>query len=370
VTGLDRVAQGYWPKRLAGKNVGLVTHHCGRMADGRLAAEILEAHPDIQLTALFSPEHGYLGVKDTKIASSVDLATGLKIHSLYGKTRKPTREMLKGLDVLVVDLQDIGTRFYTYLSTMVLVMEAATEAEITVVILDRPNPVGGVQCEGPLADVDSLDFVGIHPIPIRHGMTLGELAYLIREDKRLDLDLEVLWMRGWRRDMLFDATGQPWIDPSPNMRSLEAALIYPGLGLLETTNLSVGRGTDSPFEIMGAPWFPTEAVLAHLTAQGLPGVAFESVQFRPAASKHAGKVCRGLRINVVNRRTFRPVAMGLGLARALTECAPRDWNAEKLPRLFKSKETLELIRDALTKHPRAPVPPRFLVKRKRHLRYD
>ena len=370
-TGLERLAQGYWPRRWMGRRVGLVTNHTGRTTDGRSAASVLASHDHVVLAALFSPEHGLYGTVDEKVGHAVDAETGLRVWSLYGEVRKPSKEMLEGLDILVFDIQDIGTRFYTYLSTLTNCMEAAHENGLAVCVLDRPNPIGGVDVEGPLADAASLDFVGIHPLPIRHGMTMGELALMIAAERGWTIELEVVWMKGWQRRMLFDETGIAWVDPSPNMRSLEAALIYPGLGILETTNLSVGRGTDSPFEIVGAPWFPADAVKTRLDAAGLPGVAFEPVVFRPSASKFRGERCRGLRLSVLDRATFRPVAMAMTLAVALRTEAPEAWDRGRLDRLLKSKAVLASVEQSVWPTvPDSETPASFALRRARFLSYD
>ncbi|MGH9904268.1 MAG: exo-beta-N-acetylmuramidase NamZ domain-containing protein, partial [Pyrinomonadaceae bacterium] len=241
-------------KQLAGLKIGLITNHTGRNRQGRSTIDVFHKANNVRLVALFSPEHGIRGLADEKVSDSRDEQTGLPIYSLYGETRRPKPEHLKELDALVFDIQDIGTRFYTYISTLGYAMEEASKARLPVFVLDRPNPIGGLVVEGPIADADKLSFTAYHTIPVRHGMTIGELANYFNQQREIGCDLRVIKMEGWRRPMWFDATNQTWINPSPNMRSLTEATLYPGIGLLETTNVSVGRGTDTPFEIVGAPW--------------------------------------------------------------------------------------------------------------------
>jgi uncharacterized protein YbbC (DUF1343 family) len=253
LTGIDVLARdGFAP--LKGKRVGLLTNHTGVARDGRSTIDVLHAAPGVKLVALFSPEHGIRGVLDAAVPSSKDERTGLPIHSLYSDTRRPTGPMLEGLDAIVVDLQDVGVRFYTYFASMSGVMEEAAKRKIGVVVLDRPNPIGGWQIEGPLPDGTPGDFVAYHPMPVRHGLTMGELARLLNAERSIGADLTVVPMEHWRRDLWFDETGLGWINPSPNMRNLTQATLYPGIGAIEYSNVSVGRGTDQPFEQIGAPW--------------------------------------------------------------------------------------------------------------------
>ncbi|HKE55148.1 MAG TPA: exo-beta-N-acetylmuramidase NamZ domain-containing protein, partial [Pyrinomonadaceae bacterium] len=253
LTGIDVLERDGF-KQLAGMKIGLVTNHTGRDRDGRQTIDVLNNAPGVKLVALFSPEHGIRGLADEKVSDSKDDATGLPIYSLYGDTRRPRPEQLKDLDALVFDIQDVGVRFYTYISTLGYLMEEAAKAQRPVFVLDRPNPIGGVEVEGPTADADKLSFTSYHTIPVRHGLTMGELGQLFNQQRKIGCDLRVIKMDGWRRSMWFDETNLTWINPSPNMRSLTEATLYPGVGLLETTNVSVGRGTDTPFEVVGAPW--------------------------------------------------------------------------------------------------------------------
>jgi uncharacterized protein YbbC (DUF1343 family)/CubicO group peptidase (beta-lactamase class C family) len=257
LTGIDVLVKENFA-RLKGKHVGLVTNHTGMDRQGRSTIDLLHKAEGVTLVALFSPEHGIRGAVDENVNDSKDEKTGLPIYSLYGTRRKPTVDTVKGIDTLVFDIQDAGCRFYTYISTLGLVMEAAAENKIKLVVLDRPNPLGGMASEGPILDAGRESFVGYHTLPVRHGMTVGELGSLFNAEKKLGCDLEVVCMEGWRRGDLFDHTGLTWVNPSPNLRGLTAALLYPGVGLLETTNLSVGRGTDRPFEWIGAPWLDGE----------------------------------------------------------------------------------------------------------------
>jgi uncharacterized protein YbbC (DUF1343 family)/CubicO group peptidase (beta-lactamase class C family) len=333
-------------KQLAGMRVGLITNHTGRDRKGRQTIDVLREAPGVRLVALFSPEHGIRGGLDEKVSDSTDEKTGLPVYSLYGESRRPRAEHLKGLDALVFDIQDIGARFYTYISTLGHAMEEAARAKLPVYVLDRPNPINGLDVEGPVADPDKLSFIAYHTIPVRHGMTVGELAQLFNEQRGIGCDLRVVRMENWRRGMWFDATGQTWVNPSPNMRSLTEATLYPGVGLLETTNLSVGRGTDTPFEIFGAPWLDGPRLAAYLNARSLPGVRFVPVRFTPSASKFKGEECGGVNLFVTDRARFRPVRTGLEIAVALRRLHPSEWKVQDYLRLLANADTLERVRRA------------------------
>ena len=324
-------------KPLWGKRVGLITNHTGRDRHGRSSLELLASHPRIRLVAVFSPEHGIHGTLDVpQIEDSIDQATGVKIYSLYGRTRKPTARMLRGMDVLVYDIQDVGTRFYTYISTLKLAMEAAAEHGVEFMVLDRPNPIGGTRVEGPVLDAGRESFVGCHPLPVRHGMTVGELARLFRHDQGWNrLVLHVIKMQGWQRRMYWDNTLREWINPSPNMRSPHQALLYPGIGLLEATNVSVGRGTDTPFELLGAPWLKAVELARYLSRGAHPGLGFVPVRFTPKASKYQGKQCRGVRFLIRRRECVQPVRLGLDIARWLRIHHREQWDASRLGVLLK-----------------------------------
>ncbi|MBN1851570.1 MAG: DUF1343 domain-containing protein [Pirellulales bacterium] len=329
---------------LAGQKIGLITNHTGHDANRTSTITCLANAPNVQLVALFSPEHGLSGNLDqTEIANGQDKATGLVVHSLYGKTRQPTAEMLNGLDTIVFDIQDIGTRFYTYISTMGLAMEAASAHKKRFVVLDRVNPIGGHIVSGPVLDPGKESFVGYHPIAVRHGMTAGELARMFVAEKQLKLDLQIVKVENWDRATYFDATGLPWTNPSPNIRSLTQAILYPGIGMLETTNLSVGRGTDTPFEVIGAPWLDGRKLARALNDTHLPGVRFVPIEFKPSASKFQGQSCSGINVIVINRDHFQSVRTGLEIARHLVQMFPNDWNPESYPRLLGNQTAYQTL---------------------------
>jgi len=341
LTGIDVLARdGFGP--LIGRRVGLITNQTGVDRRGVSTAKLLHEAKGVHLVALFSPEHGPQGkLEAQQIADGRDGATGLPVYSLYGATRRPTAEMLAGIDTLVFDIQDVGTRFYTYISTMAAAMEAAAEHKIRFVVLDRPNPINGRDVAGPVLDAGRESFVGCHRLPVRHGMTVGELARMFQAEKRLELDLRVIGMEGWRRGDFFDQTGLPWVNPSPNMRSPTEALLYPGIGLLETTNVSVGRGTDTPFELFGAPWIDGAALARELNAAGLPGIRFAAVTFTPSASTFRGQRCEGVRMTIIDRTALEPVRVGLEIARRLRHDYPKQWKAEAYGALLGNRAVLE-----------------------------
>ncbi len=331
---------------LKGMRVGLLTNHTGRTRDGAATIDVMADAPGVTLAALFSPEHGIRGLLDATVPSTKDERTGLPIHSLYGETRRPTDEMLKGLDAIVIDLQDVGARFYTYMTSMAFVMEEAASRKIKVFVLDRPNPIGGVSIEGPTLDQDLASFVGYFPaMPTRPGMTLGEIARLFNAEKKIGADLTVIAMRGWRRDAWFDETGLTWIGPSPNMRNLYAATLYTGLASFESTNLSVGRGTDTPFEHVGAPWIDGMRLSEALNARAIPGVRFYPVQFTPTSSKFANEVCQGVFIVITDRNAVRPVRVGVEIASALHRLFPGKFDIDLASRLFGSVAGLTRIKN-------------------------
>lgn len=343
LSGIDVLrAEGF--ARLSGRRVGLVTNQTGRARDGTATIDLLFRAGNLTLVALFSPEHGIRGTLDAEVPSSVDERTGLPIHSLYGPTRRPTDRMLEGIDTLVIDLQDIGARFYTYATTMAYVMEEAARRGIEVVVLDRPNPINGWQIEGPTLDEEAVGFTGYLPMPVRHGLTMGELARLFDGEKRLGARLTVVDMRGWRREQWFDQTGLPWVNPSPNMRSLVQATLYPGIGFIEASNVSVGRGTDTPFEQVGAPWIDGVALAAALNARRLPGVAFYPVTFTPSSSKYAGEACQGVFLVVTDRASLQPVRVGLEIASALVRLYGDRYEIRLDDRLVGSRETVTRLR--------------------------
>ncbi|HEX8181499.1 MAG TPA: exo-beta-N-acetylmuramidase NamZ domain-containing protein [Pyrinomonadaceae bacterium] len=345
LTGIDVLERDGF-KQLAGLRVGLVTNHTGRDRHGRPTIDVLRAAPNVRLVALFSPEHGIRGAADEKVSDTKDEQTGLPIYSLYGDSRRPTPAQLQDLDALIFDIQDVGVRFYTYISTLGYLMEEAARAHRPVFVLDRPNPIGGVDVEGPPADADKLSFVAYHTLPVRHGMTVGELARLFNEERKLGCDLRVVQMSGWRRAQWFDATNLVWVNPSPNMRSLNEATLYPGVGLLETTNLSVGRGTETPFELVGAPWLDGQQLAAYLNARHIAGVRFVPVRFKPNASVFKDEECGGINLIVTDRAQFQAVRAGIEIAVALRRLYPAAWQVDKAARLLVHDATLARIKRA------------------------
>ena len=338
-TGLDvLVEQDFAP--LAGKRVGLITNHTGITYDRLRNIDVLFRAPKVKLTAIFSPEHGITGTRDDpNIASATDEATGVPMYSLHDRGQyRPTPEMLKDLDALVYDIQDIGARFYTYITTLGYMLEAAAQARIPFYVLDRPNPINGLAVEGPLLDSKYFSFVGYMRMPIRHGMTVGELARMYNAENKLGADLRVIRMQGWRRSMWFDETGLEWINPSPNMRNLTQAILYPGACLLESRDVSVGRGTDTPFQIVGAPWFKGREVAAYLNARRLPGVSFIPRRSRPTASVHKDLECDGLDIQLLDRNRFNAVLMGLELLAATLKFHPGKFDLNGIMRLLGNDE--------------------------------
>lgn len=331
-------------KELEGKKIGLVTNHTGRNLAGKQTIDVLFEAKNVKLSALFSPEHGIRGELDVdKISDSKDEKTGLPIYSLYGETRRPKPEQLAGLDAIVYDIQDIGARFYTYTATLKNVMEEAAKAKIPVYVLDRPNPINGVDVEGSLADEDKLSFIAAHTIPVRYGLTIGELGQMMNVDRNIGADLRVVKMEGWSRSMWFDKTGQTWINPSPNMRSLTEATLYPGIGLLETTNLSVGRGTDTPFEVIGAPWLDGQKLAKYLNERNIKGIRFVPVRFKPKASVFKDEDLGGVNFVITNRAEFNSVRTGIEIACALRKLYPTEWNVERYGRLLVNADILAAV---------------------------
>ncbi len=311
--GIDRLLES---PQLRGRRVGLLSNPASVDAALEHSADRLAGRRDLELAALFGPQHGFKAdVQDNMVETGhgVDTRHRVPIYSLYSETRDPTAEMLAGLDVLVVDLQNVGTRVYTFVYTMANCLRAARRAGLAVVVCDRPNPIGGVDVEGPMLLPGFESFVGQFPIPMRHGMTIGELARLFNEHFGIGAELTVVEMAGWRREMYWDETGLPWVMPSPNMPTLDTAIVYPGMVLFEGTNLSEGRGTTRPFEISGAPWIDGRALAARMNAHALPGVWFRPVGFEPTFQKHARQACGGCQIHVTDRRAFRPVLTAVTL---------------------------------------------------------
>lgn len=347
LNGIDVLVRDNFAQ-LKGRRIGIITNHTGKDREGRSTIDLLFAAPDVKVVALFSPEHGIRGALDQeKITNSVDEKTKLPIYSLYGETRQPTAEMFRangGIDTLVFDIQDVGARFYTYISTMGLAMEAAAKNDVKFVVLDRVNPINGRDVEGSLADAGSLSFIAYHAIPIRHGMTVGELAMLFNKERNINADLQVVRVEDWKRYQWFDETGLVWINPSPNMRSLTEATLYPGVCLLEPTNVSVGRGTDTPFEIIGAPYIDGRKLAEALNAARLPGVRFVPVRFTPKASVHKDAECGGVNLIITNRQEFEAVIVGLEIASQLLKMYPKEFTADKFNRLLVSQKLYEAFR--------------------------
>ncbi|CAM4028182.1 exo-beta-N-acetylmuramidase NamZ domain-containing protein [Mesobacillus zeae] len=307
-----------------GKRVGLITNPTGTDQQLTSIVDRLYNDPDIQLTALYGPEHGVRGSAQAGqyVEFYMDEKTGLPVYSLYGKTKKPTPEMLKNVDVLLFDIQDVGARFYTYIYTMAYAMEAAKENNIPFVVLDRPNPLGGTKVEGPVLDPKYISFVGNYPIPLRHGMTAGELATLFNEEFGIGADLTVVEMDGWKRKMEWKDTPLEFIPASPNMPTPETALVYPGAALIEGTNISEGRGTTKPFELIGAPFIDSDKLTAELNEKNLPGVRFRPASFIPAFSKHSGVLSHGIQIHVIDRSAFQPFETGLYIVKTIHDLYP------------------------------------------------
>jgi uncharacterized protein YbbC (DUF1343 family) len=341
LNGIDvLVKEGFAPlKKL---KVGLITNHTGVDYRRRSTIDLLREAPEVELKVLFSPEHGLRGRKDEKVDDSVDEATGLPVFSLYGERKAPAPEQLAGLDALVFDLQDVGCRFYTYIATLGRAMEAAGRSGLKFFVLDRVNPVNGVSVEGPVYEGAS-KFIAFHSLPVRHGMTVGELARMFKAERGWQVDLTVIPLQGWKREMWFDETGLPWINPSPNMRNLTEAMLYPGVGLLETA-LSVGRGTDTPFEIMGAPYIDGLEWARALNGEALPGVRFVPIEFMPSASTFKGQTCGGVYILLNNRERCPAVELGLAAALTLRERYSDRFDLKAFNRLLLEPETVEDIR--------------------------
>lgn len=346
LNGIDVLEKNNF-KQLENLRVGLVTNHTGRNLSGVQTIDVLKNAPNVKLVALFSPEHGIRGALDEEgIKDSKDEKTGLPVYSLYGETRRPKPEQLKDLDAIVYDIQDIGVRFYTYEATLLNVLEEAAKAGKPVFVLDRPNPINGETVEGATADADKLSFVVSHTVPVRHGLTIGELAGMMNAEKKIGADLRVIKMENWRRSMWFDQTAQTWTNPSPNMRSLTEATLYPGIGLLETTNVSVGRGTDTPFEVVGAPWLDGQKLAAYLNSRNLGGVRFVPVKFKPNASVFKDTDVGGINILITSRAQFQSVKTGIEIAAALRKLYPNDWQAEKFNRLLANGAAFEQVKQS------------------------
>ena len=341
-TGLDVLeAEKFAPLR--GKHVGLITNHTGLDYQERTTINVLAHAPGVQVVALFSPEHGIAGHSDEKLSSSKDASTGLPIFSLYGDHLRPTDEMLQGIDALVFDVQDAGVRFYTYTTTMAYCMEEAAKRKIAFFVLDRPNPLNGDIVEGPMLDADKTSFVGYYPLPVRYGLTIGELAQFYNAENHINADLHVIPMRNWHRNYVFESTGLKWIPPSPNLRTLKGSLLYPGLEILQNTGVSVGRGTEAPFEEFGAPWINGGDIAAALNAKDLPGVHFADKPFIPVSGLYAGQHCGGVSVRVTDRAALRSMRVGLEIAAVLSKKYPSQFDVSKLLFLVGNDSTIQQL---------------------------
>ena len=339
-TGIDALEAEKF-SLLRGKRVGLITNQTGLDSYGHRTIDLLAHAEGVNLIAIFSPEHGIAGVADASVSNQADAPTGLPIYSLYGATRRPTSDMLHGIDALVFDIQDAGVRFYTFITTMAYSMEAAAEQHIAFVVLDRPNPLGGEIIEGPVLDRDRTSFVGYFPMPVRYAMTMGELAQMFNSENKIGADLHVVAMQDWHRREFYDMTGLAWIAPSPALRTLRESILYPGIEILQAAGVSVGRGTPTPFELLGAPWIDSAALMTELNRRQLKGVRFAAAEFTPAGGLYSGVLCKGISIDLPDRNSFRPVAAGLQIAAILHSLYPTQFHVEKMIELLGSRSAVD-----------------------------
>jgi uncharacterized protein YbbC (DUF1343 family) len=340
LTGLD-IFNKRWPKKLNGARVGLLVHPASVNSSLDHAVDCCAGSNRFKLKALFGPQHGIRGeTQDNMIEweGFKDRKTALPVYSLYGKTRKPLVDMLKNIDVMAIDMQDVGARYYTFIWTMELCMQACHESEKSVVILDRPNPLGGNLTEGPVLDTGFASFVGLRPLPVRHGMTIAEIAKYVKDKFYPSLDLHIIPMKEWERKMWFDKTRLPWIMPSPNMPTLDTAIVYPGMCLFEGTNLSEGRGTTRPFELFGAPFINPEVLVKRLMSLNLPGVAFRPVYFQPTFQKFADELCGGAQIHIINRKKYKSFKTGVAVIKAIHDLYTNNFEWKRPPYEYEEKK--------------------------------
>ncbi len=331
-------------KPLKGKSVAVITNHTGIDREGNRLVDLLAAAPDVKLVKIFSPEHGLYGVLDEKVGHTVDEKTGLKVYSLYGETRRPTADMLEGVDAMVFDIQDIGARYYTYVSTMGLCMEEAGKRDIKFFVLDRPNPNGGLLVDGPVAQKKHFSFTAYGPIPTVHGMTAGELAKLFAGEFGAKCDLTVIPVEGWERRMAWEDTDLKWVNPSPNIRNYTQALLYLAIGTIEFSNVSVGRGTDTPFELFGAPWVDGEMLAAALNKHDLPGLRFEPIKFTPTSSRYPNQECGGVKVELTSRAAFTdPVRSGLTAAWEMRRLFDDAYKIEGVSKLLHNDDAMQAL---------------------------
>jgi uncharacterized protein YbbC (DUF1343 family) len=339
LTGIDVLeAQKFAP--LTGKRVGLITNQTGVDRAGHSTIDLLAHAPGVKLVALFSPEHGIRGAVDERFPSATDAATGLPVYSLYGDDVRPTDAMLAGLDALVFDIQDAGVRFYTYVTTMGYTMEAAAKHHLTYYVLDRPDPLGGERIEGPMLDRERTNFTGYFPMPVRMGMTLGEMAQMFNAENKIECDLHIIQLRNWHRRDLIDDTDLPWVNPSPNLRSFRAEILYPGLEILQAGGVSVGRGTDRPFERIGAPWIHGGAFVEEMNRRSVPGARFVADRFTPDSGLYDGEMCEGAIVTVTDRASFESMRAGIEIAAALQKLYPSHFDVTKMIALVSNAETI------------------------------
>jgi uncharacterized protein YbbC (DUF1343 family)/CubicO group peptidase (beta-lactamase class C family) len=351
--GIDVLAkEGF--RQLRGLRIGVITNHSGISSSGSRTIDLLSNAPGVKLKAIFSPEHGLSGNADDRVPSTKDPLSGMPVYSLYGDTLKPTEKMLDGIDALIFDIQDIGVRFYTYITTMGYALEAAAGKSIPFYVLDRPNPLTSSSVQGPVMEKDMRSFTGYFPLPVRYGMTVGEMAEMYNKENDIGADLRVIKMIGYKRNFWFDETGLQWVKPSPNIRSLNEAVLYPGVALIEGANVSVGRGTETPFEIFGAPWIHAKKLAEYLTKRQIKGIRFVPADFSPKSSPYKNRQCHGVRIILSDRNALDSPALGIEIASALHRLYPKDFQIDKTLPLIGSRKVLQSVKDGLD--------PRTIVK--------